>query len=149
MKERIIEIIKYGFWGGVTTLINLVLFSLLDSLGIMHYILANGIAYAVAVVINYVCNRAFVFNSQKDITSSKKENAMQFLKFIVLRIISLAVDSVLFFILVELFEDLVVIKIGFITTRLVIRVGLSAIIIMTTYFINKIFIFTRASGDPK
>ncbi|MBR2473501.1 MAG: GtrA family protein [Clostridia bacterium] len=141
MKQRIIELIKYGFWGGITTLINLALFALLDSFNVMHYIIANGIAYAIAVVINYVCNKLFVFKSNDGIPLSKRESTVEFIKFVILRIISLAVDSALFFVLVELLEDIIIINIGFITTRLIIRFILSTVIILATYIINKLFIF--------
>lgn len=150
MKQRVIELIKYGFFGGITTLINLGLFAWLDSLNIMHYVIANGLAYAVAVVINYVCNKFFVFNSENGSVPDKKENAVQFLKFIALRVVSLAVDSLLFFVLVELLEDAVTVNLGFITTRLIIRVLLSMVIIMATYVINKLFIFgSKTEKDEK
>ena len=84
MKAKIFELIKYGFWGGITTLINLALFAFLDSLNVMHYVLANGIAYAVAVVINYVFNKIFVFNAPDDKITDKRENAIQFIKFVII-----------------------------------------------------------------
>ena len=147
IKDRIIELIKYGFWGGITTLINLILFAFLDSLSVMHYVVANGIAYTVAVVINYVCNKLFVFTDVDAKRTDKRENAVQFVKFVLLRAVSLLVDSALFYLFVELLEDVIVINIGFITTRLIIRVLLSAVIIMATYVINKMFIFNGAKRD--
>lgn len=149
MKAKIFELIKYGFWGGITTLINLALFAFLDSLSVMHYVLANGIAYAVAVVINYVFNKIFVFNSPEDKITDKRENAIQFIKFVIMRALSLLVDSVLFFILVELLEDKIVIQIGFVTTRLVIRVVLSMAIIMATFILSKLFIFKAKNNGTK
>ena len=147
MKQKLIELIKYGFWGGITTLINLALFALLDSFGIMHYVVANGIAYVIAVVINYFCNKYFVFTAPEQTAVGKKETAAQFIKFVILRAISLLVDSVLFFIFVEWLEDLIVIKIGFITTRLIIRVILSGVIIMSTFVFSKLFIFKRKVSE--
>ena len=147
MKQKLIELIKYGFWGGITTLINLALFAFIDSLNIMHYVVANGIAYVIAVIINYFCNKYFVFTSPDQTAVGKKENAAQFIKFIILRAFSLLIDSVLFYIFVEWLEDLVVINIGFITTRLIIRVVLSAAIIMATFVFSKLFIFKTKSLD--
>ena len=141
MKEKLIELIKYGFWGGITTLINLALFALLDSFGIMHYVVANGIAYVIAVILNFLCNKFFVFTAPEQTVSGKKESTAQFLKFIGLRAASLAVDSALFYLFVELLEDRIVLDLGFITTRLVIRVVLSMVIIMATFVFSKAFIF--------
>ena len=146
MKEKIIELIKYGFWGGITTLVNLALFALIDSWGIMHYVVANGIAYVIAVVLNFLCNKFFVFTSPGQTATDKKEGAVQFVKFIALRAVSLAVDSALFYLLVELLEDKIDLSVGFITTRLVIRVVLSAVIIMATFVFSKTFIFKRTKN---
>lgn len=147
MKTKIIELIKYGFWGGITTLINLALFALFDSFDVMHYVVANGIAYVIAVVINYVFNKLFVFTAPEQKATDRRETVLQFLKFVLLRAISLLVDSVLFFILVELFENLIAIKLGFITTRLIIRVLLSMAIIMATFVFSKLFIFKAKSKN--
>ena len=150
MKEKLIELIKYGFWGGITTLINLALFAFLDGLGIMHYVVANGIAYVIAVILNFLCNKFFVFNSPEQTVTDKKESTVQFLKFIGLRAASLAVDSALFYLFVELLEDRLVIDFGFITTRLVIRVVLSTVIIMATFVFSKMFIFKgKNKSEPR
>ena len=66
-----------------------------------------------------------------------------------MRALSLLVDSVLFFILVELLEDKIVIQIGFVTTRLVIRVVLSMAIIMATFILSKLFIFKAKNNGTK
>lgn len=144
MKEKIIELIKYGFWGGITTLVNLALFALIDSWGIMHYVVANGVAYVIAVILNFLCNKFFVFTAPEQTVTDKRESTVQFVKFIVMRAISLAVDSALFYLFVELLEDKIDLSFGFITTRLVIRVVLSAVIIMSTFVFSKLFIFKRS-----
>ena len=84
MRQKLIEIIKYGFWGVVSTSVNLLLFAFLDYLDIMHYLVANGIAYAVAVVINYICNKLFVFTAPDQTVKGKTETAVQFVKFIIM-----------------------------------------------------------------
>ena len=131
MKNKIIELVKYGFWGGITTCLNLILFYLLDSMNIMHYLVANGISYAIAVVVNYICNKLFVFNAPDQTARGKRELTVQFIKFIVMRLVSLLIDSVLFYIVVDLLG----------APKLPGRVVLSALIIMGTFVFSKLFIF--------
>nr|WP_122012243.1 GtrA family protein [Maliibacterium massiliense] len=132
--KKLIELIKYGFWGAITTVINLTLFVLFKNWG-MHYLLANTIAYFIAVVINYLCNRYLVF--QRERTEDKRQVMGQFGKFVLMRLISWGVDTALFYVLVDLLHCNVYIS----------RVGLSIGIILITYVINKLFIFKHNEGD--
>ena len=133
MKDKIVELIKYGFWGGITTCLNLVLFFLLDKLNIMHYLLANGIAYVIAVIVNYICNRLFVFNAPNQIAKGRREVTAQFLKFFIMRIISLLIDTALFFVVVDLLG----------IPKLPGRIALSAVIIILTFVFSKLFVFKK------
>ena len=137
MRQKLIEIIKYGFWGVVSTSVNLLLFAFLDYLDIMHYLVANGIAYAVAVVINYICNKLFVFTAPDQTVKGKTETAVQFVKFIIMRAVSLGIDSLLFYIVVD--------KLGF--PKLPGRIILSMIIIMATFVVSKVFVFRNKNSD--
>lgn len=128
--NKLIELIKYSFFGVITTAINLILFAILKEIGV-YYILANTIAYFIAVVINYIFNVRFVFNENQD--QDKIEKNMQFIKFIGLRIVSLGVDNACFFVLVSILTLPVYLS----------RVGLSIVIIMATYIINKFFVFNK------
>lgn len=128
--KRFWELIKYGFFGAITTGINLILFFILEYVGV-HYIIANTIAYFIAVVINYVFNRNYVF--EKETGASKSETTRQFIKFVIVRLASLLVDNSLFYILVDVLGINVYIS----------RIGLSVGIIMATYVINKLFVFNK------
>ena len=132
--QKLIELIKYGFFGAVTTAINLLLFALLKEMG-MYYILANTLSYIVAVVINYFFNQRYVFEAAAQ--KGTKQAQTQFYKFVFLRIVSLAVDNALFYLLVTLLHLPVYPS----------RIGLSLAIILATYFINKVFVFSsRGTG---
>jgi len=129
-EKNIVEIIKYGFWGAITTIFNLVLFFFLKDLG-LYYIAANILSYFAAVVLNYVLNRTMVFKTSKSSYNSKKE----FARFFLVRLLSLVVDNGLFYILVSLLNLEVNVT----------RVILSIAIILATYFINKRFVFNKQS----
>lgn len=131
---QFIELIKYGFFGGITTALNLILFVVLEKAGI-YYLLANTIAYFIAVVVNYYFSYKFVFERVDE--SLRRWNWKEFIAFLSVRIGSLLVDNALFFVVVDIMH--VNVYLG--------RILLSMAIIMGTYVINKIFIFKK--GDEK
>lgn len=91
------EIIRYGLCGGITTLINLVLFYFLAEWGI-YYLLANAIAYYIAVIINFYLNYYFVFAEK----TKEKTLVRKLWEFCLLRTASLGIDTILFFALVSI-----------------------------------------------
>jgi len=127
--KRIIELIKYSFFGGLTTVINLALFAILEQAG-MNYILASSISYVVAVVINYFFNKQYVFGTVK---KSKKESRTQFIKFISMRFISLGIENALLYLLVSVIGIQVYVA----------KITLSIVIILLTYVANKRIIFKK------
>jgi len=127
--KRIIELIKYSFFGGLTTVINLALFAILEQAG-MNYILASSISYVVAVVINYFFNKQYVFGTAR---KSKKESRTQFIKFISMRLISLGIENVLLYLLVSVIGIQVYVA----------KITLSIVIILLTYVANKRIIFKK------
>lgn len=129
MKSKIYELISYGIFGCITTLINLVLFYLFTEAG-LYYLWSNTISYIIAVIINYVCNIFFVFPSS---AKSGKGQWLQLAKFVSLRLFSLLIDNALFYIIVSVFGFPVYIS----------RIMLSAAIILFTYVINKLFVFSK------
>ncbi|ULO08041.1 GtrA family protein [Paenibacillus sp. 19GGS1-52] len=124
--KNIKEFVKYSFWGAVTTGINLLLFFLLESLG-LYYIIANIVSYIFAVFVNYILNRRFVFSNH-----SSENNGKQFFKFFIVRLVSLLIDNSLFYLLVSTLHYNVNIS----------RVVLSLGIIIATFGVNKFFVFS-------
>lgn len=124
--KKIIEIIKYAFWGGVSTAINLILLFFMIRFTEIHYLVANTIAYFIAVLVNYICNKKFVFESQNDV---KKE----LVNFVIMRLISLAIDNACYYCAVDVLGYDVYVS----------RIVVSAFIIAVTYVINKLIIFKK------
>ena len=54
-KEKLIELIKYGFWGGISTAINLALFYMFIFFK-MQYVCSNIVSYIIAVIFSYIFN---------------------------------------------------------------------------------------------
>ena len=126
MKDKIIELIKYGFWGCVSTGINLIIFYAFLFCR-MQYIVANVISYIIAVGFSFWFNNKFVFKENND------NNLKKGIKFFLMRGISIIVDSGLLIILCE--------KLGI--NVFVSKILDSAIIIVCTFVISKLFIFQQ------
>lgn len=131
--KAFMEIVKYGICGCITTGINLVLFYVFSEMGI-YYLLANMIAYYIAVVINYFLNYYFVFKNNSEKVKTIIYKLWEFCK---LRTVSLLVDSGLFFVLVSVM--------GF--HKYISRICLSAIIILINFVWSKSKIFIMSDKD--
>ncbi len=68
IKEHFRELFWYGFFGVITTIVNIVVFYLLDTVCGLHYMIANVAAWIVANVIviicNYVLSKLWVFKKR-------------------------------------------------------------------------------------
>lgn len=81
-----LEVIKFGLVGILNTGITMVVYNILIFFGV-NYILANAIGYVAGVANSYIWNKNWVFNAK-----DKKDNSLIF-KFIVVNVISFAVNS--------------------------------------------------------
>ena len=64
MNKTVKELIKYAFFGGLSTIINYGLFVIMVRCDI-QYIISNVSSYIVAVILTYWFNERFVFEDQK------------------------------------------------------------------------------------
>lgn len=94
-KKDIFELFSYVVVGGLTTLVNFVVYFFCTHIQI-HYLIANVIAWIFAVLFAYVANRKYVFKSE---ANDKKE---EFIQFVGLRAITLLVESALLFVCIQL-----------------------------------------------
>lgn len=128
MKEQIIEIFKYGISGTITTIINLFLLKVFIDFRI-YYLLANIVSYTISVIVNYILNQRYVFSKSARGNTAKVKK--QFLKFLIMRVLSLMIDTLLFYIAVSIFEFPIYLS----------RLILTIIMILVTFVLNKWFIF--------
>ncbi len=133
MKKQVFAFIKYGLYGIFTTIINFILFIFMKEHG-MHYIYANSLSYFIAVFINYILNRIYVFEKS---TQQIKVVIAEFMKFIFVRVTALAMDNVFFYILVDHYELHIYVT----------KVFLSFASIIVTYFLSKNFVFERTENE--
>lgn len=111
MRKDISEIVRYIVVGVLTTIVNFIVFFGCTSLH-MHWLIANTLSWLVAVVFAYFTNRKFVFESVSDDMKS------EFLQFAGLRLMTLAIESGLLFICIQMLaisENIAKIAVSFIT----------------------------------
>ena len=123
------EGLLYLFFGGCTTLINIVTFFVCRQfdLGINT---SNIIAWVIAVIFAFVTNKLFVFDS-KDMSSKKvlKETV----NFFISRIISLGVDTVILFAMIDFMH----------INELISKIVSNIVVIIVNYVFSKLFVFKK------
>src|SRR5699024_9276773 len=122
------EIIDYIFFGGLTTLVNIVVFFIFDSLLSWPYLVANAIAIVLSILFAYVTNKLFVFKTS---SNDLKENIYEFIKFIGFRLLSGLADMFSMWVLVDLI---------FVDTNLA-KLLTQFIVVVLHYVFSKFFIF--------
>lgn len=124
------EIVRYGFWGIITVLVNFLSYVVLIKIGV-SYIIANVISIIVSKTFAYISNKYFVFKNAENKISLK-----EIVKFIFARGTSGVVDFFGLIILVSY------IKMDEIYGKVI-------IVIITTiinYILGKYFVFKSKGG---
>lgn len=85
------EVIFYGIFGVLTTLINIGSFYLMTKFGKVNDNLANNIAIVLAVLFAYFTNKDLVFHSEADCFGEK---VVEFCRFILGRLFTMAIESI-------------------------------------------------------
>lgn len=93
--KNLIELITYVFVGGLTTLVNFIVYFACTSVNI-NYLIANVLSWVVAVLFAYVANRKYVFKSEAN------SQRTEFIQFVSLRAVTLLVETALLFVFVQL-----------------------------------------------
>ena len=124
--EDLSRFIKFGLVGVLNTIINWILFILLNSMGV-YYIISNIIAYSISTLNSYLWNSKWVFKYTGD-----NVNQTTF-KFITLNIIGLVLNTIILFLLVDIIKLPKIIS-------LIITTG---IVMILNYFINKLWVFKK------
>ena len=126
INDGVIRFIKFSMVGVINTLVNWIIFFILNALG-MYYILANIIAYILGTVNSYLWNTLWVFK-YKDKASTETT-----IKFIILNLIGLGLNTGILYVLVDLCN--LNKFIGLVTT--------TAIVMIINYIVNKLWVFSK------
>lgn len=126
--DRYRELIAYIFFGGLTTVVNIVVFFVLDTGLSWPYLIANAVAIILSILFAYVTNKLWVFHSEN---RNIRETFYEFLKFVGFRLISGLADMVTMYILVDLLA---------IDTSIS-KLATQFIVVVLNYIFSKFFIF--------
>lgn len=97
-KKLMAQILKFGVVGGISFLIDFVIYTVANKLLPFEkgYVVAGFLGYSISLIFNYIASMTFVFERRED-TSRKKE----FLIFLILSLIGLGLNEVLLVVYVE------------------------------------------------
>lgn len=131
MESKVVElinIIKFSIVGVSNTLLNFVIFILLNNIGI-NYILTSIIAYSISIINSYFWNSRLVFKYDN------KNKKSILIKFIILNLIGLSINAVLMATLV-----------GVLAIKKIVAMFIVSLLVMCiNYILNKIWVFKKES----
>lgn len=130
------DIFWYCFFGGLTTVVNIAIFYLFNDVVGLHYMVANIIAWVVAVLFAYITNRTWVFKSK---VCGSKAIFKELMLFIWFRVLSLVMEMVILFIMIDL------LGVSEMITKLVTQV----VVIIANYVFSKWIIFKEPVRDKE
>lgn len=122
------EIICYLFFGGLTTLVNLLVFFCAREIFQAPLVVSNSLAWLLSVLFAFVTNKRWVFHSK---TTGAAAYLLELGKFILYRLLSYCLDMGTLLLLVQVFHT------GDLLAKLVSQV----IVVLANYFFSKWLIF--------
>lgn len=124
------QIIKYGIIGVCTTILNIVVFTILDRVLYVPLIISNVIAWIAAFIFSFYTNKCFVFGIKEN-----GDTLSQLFKFFGTRVSTMLLDTGLMWFLVEVMN----------WDELFTKVLVNVIVIIINYVTSKLFVFRQ--GD--
>lgn len=126
--ERLVEIILYIFFGGLTTVVNFVAYFIARDLFHFNFVISNTISWISAVLFAFITNKIWVFKSK---TESFFELIIEFGKFIFYRLLSFGIDMGSMFIFIKVFH----------LSDFIAKLLTQIFIVISNYLFSKLFIF--------
>lgn len=123
------EIWNYLIAGAFGVVVSIVCFYIPRKFG-LGVLESNIISWIIGVVFVYVTNKIFVFNSKCE---NKKELIKEFLQFIVARLLTLAIETFILYLMID------VVHLG----DLISKTFAQIVIIIINYILSKFIIFTK------
>lgn len=128
--SRYEEVIGYLVFGVLTTVVNIVVFYLFDSVFEVHYLVANAIAIVVSILFAFFTNKKYVFKSS---TPTFQLWLKEFSLFVSFRLLSAVFDMGSMWLLVD----------GLNVNANVAKIITQFIVVVLNYAFSKFFIFKQ------
>ena len=126
INDDLIRFIKFGMVGVLNTLVNWVIFFILNAFG-MYYILANIIAYTLGTIHSYLWNTLWVFKYKE------KASTDTTIKFVILNVVGLGLNTGILYVLVDLCN----------LNKFIGLVITTGIVMIINYVVNKLWVFSK------
>lgn len=130
------DVIAYLFFGGMTTLVNMVVFFITNDLWHWNYQVGNAMAWFLSVLFAYLTNRVWVFHSHFTTFRALEQETV---KFFGARAATLVIDAGIMWIGISLLQQ------NAMLTKLVDQV----VVVVANYFLSKWFVFRKAKAMVK
>lgn len=130
MYKKYRELIEYGFWGVMTTLVNYIVYFSCTKLAGIDYLVSNVAAWCVAVLFAFLVNKVFVFRAS---SWNLKALAWEFGSFTSARVLSGVMETGLLWLFVQQW--------GF--SDAVIKIVAGVLVIIINYVFSKLVIFRK------
>ncbi len=124
------EGMRYLVFGLLTTLLNLLIFTICCRIIKIQVVISNIISWIIAVLFAYVTNKLYVFDSK---VIQKKELAREIISFFYARIVTLVIETI--------FLWITVIKLGL--NEIIMKIIANIIVIILNFVFSKVFIFKK------
>lgn len=128
INNKLKQIIKYLFFGILTTFVSILTYALFTDVFHINYIISNIMSWIVSVIFAFITNKIFVFQSR---SKEKQILIKEIISFYGCRILTLLLEIVLMYLLVD------ILSIDDMYSKIVSQI----IVIVTNYIFSKIFVF--------
>lgn len=128
------DIILYLIFGGLTTVVNFIVYFIMTDLFKVFEILSNGVAWFISVLFAYITNKLYVFESK---TSNFRKMLKEFISFFLSRAFTgILFDILLFSLMFNVF------KINDIVTKFIVQI----VVIVSNYIFSKLIVFRKKTN---
>lgn len=128
------ETVVYVIAGVMTTAVNMATYYILCYWVLMNHLIANIIAWVVAVTFAYFINAGWVFRDKR---ATVRDELLKMMKFFLARLFSLGVEEGGLFLFVNLLK----------LNNMAVKAGLAVIVIVINYVWSKFYVFTSKKED--
>lgn len=138
MKKLIEQILKFAVVGGISFVVDFVVYGVSCNVLGIHYIIAGVLGFVISVIVNYLLSMKFVFKSKDDMSKGS-----EFVIFVILSLIGMVLNSVILFVCIDLIytywmwlQNLIDIEL----MNLVAKIVATAIVMVYNFITRKIFL---------
>ncbi|RHH68698.1 MULTISPECIES: GtrA family protein [Vagococcus] len=133
LSDTLFELFMYVVMGVMTTIINIVVFYLIEGVLQLNYIFANVVAWIFSVLFAYISNKKYVFAHEDNQETINVKEMMSFFSF---RLLSLGIDTVVLFVLVKWLNQ----------QPMIAKIISNVVVLIANYVFSKFIIFKKPSN---